>query len=141
MYRPAMARFFAIILTLVFTSTLFGATSKKPKHRKVRAVAASVVRHTPFGHLAKLKKKRYAYSPWTTPTFADSTAGDMVDGEDLTVRRAAVQALGPYNGTIVVVDPQTGRLLTIVNQKLAFKSGFEPCSTIKLVAALAGLEE
>jgi len=135
-------RIFAIFLTLTFASTLFGATSaRKSKRKKVRAVAASVVRHTPFGHLAKLKKKRYQYSPWTTPTFADSTAGDMVDGEDLTVRRAAVQALGPFNGSVVVMDPQTGRLLTIVNQKLAFKSGFEPCSTIKLVAALAGLSE
>jgi penicillin-binding protein 2 len=140
-----MARLIAIILTFAFaTSTLFGATSaRKAKHKRPRVIAASfsVVRHTPLGHLAKLKKKRYAYSPWTTPTFADSTAGDMVDGEDLTVRRAAVQALGPYNGSVVVVDPQTGRLLTIVNQKLAFKSGFEPCSTIKLVAALAGLSE
>jgi cell division protein FtsI/penicillin-binding protein 2 len=107
----------------------------------VIAASYAAIRHTPLGHLAKLKKKRYAYSPWTTPTFADSTAGDTVDGEDLTVRRAAVQALGPFNGSVVVVDPQTGRLLTIVNQKLAFKSGFEPCSTIKLVAALAGLSE
>ncbi|HZU27310.1 MAG TPA: penicillin-binding transpeptidase domain-containing protein, partial [Bryobacteraceae bacterium] len=56
-------------------------------------------------------------------------------------RRAAVQALGPYNGTVVVADPSNGRILTIVNQKLAFKSGFQPCSTIKLVAALAGLNE
>ena len=140
-----MARIIAIILTLAFaSSTVFGATSaRKSKRKKARIVAATyaVARHTPLGHLSKLRKKRYAYSPWTTPTFADSTAGDKVDGEDLTVRRAAVQALGPYNGSVVVVDPQTGRLLTIVNQKLAFKSGFEPCSTIKLVAALAGLSE
>jgi penicillin-binding protein 2 len=31
--------------------------------------------------------------------------------------------------------------LTIVNQKLALGSGFQPCSTIKLVCALAGLHE
>lgn len=80
-------------------------------------------------------------NPWSSPTFADSTIGDSVDGEDLVVRRAAVQALGPYNGTVVVTDPNSGRLLTIVNQKLAFQSGFQPCSTIKVVAALAGLNE
>src|SRR5205809_3554246 len=79
--------------------------------------------------------------PWLEPTFADSTAGDNVDGEDLTVRRAAVDALGPYNGSVVVVDPQTGRVLTIVNQKVAFRSGFQPCSTVKIYAALAGLQE
>jgi cell division protein FtsI/penicillin-binding protein 2 len=52
-----------------------------------------------------------------------------------------VQALGPYNGSVVVADPTTGRLLTIVNQRLAYQSGFQPCSTIKIVAALAGLSE
>ncbi len=57
------------------------------------------------------------------------------------MRRAAVQALGSYNGTVVAVDAQTGRILTIVNQKLAMKSGFQPCSTIKIVAALAALSE
>lgn len=79
--------------------------------------------------------------PWLEPTFADSTIGDNVDGEDLTVRRAAVEALGPYNGSVVVVDPQTGRVLTIVNQNVAFRSGFQPCSTVKIYAALAGLQE
>jgi penicillin-binding protein 2 len=75
------------------------------------------------------------------PTFADSTAGDSVNGEDLLVRRAAVQALGPYNGAVVVADPNTGRILTIVNQKLALHGAFEPCSTIKIMAAVAGLSE
>ncbi|MFN0105864.1 MAG: penicillin-binding transpeptidase domain-containing protein [Bryobacteraceae bacterium] len=79
--------------------------------------------------------------PWKEPTFADSTMGDEVNGEDLTIRHAAVNALGPYNGSVVVVDPRTGRILTIVNQKLALGSGFQPCSTIKLVCALAGLHE
>ena len=106
-------------------------------HRVTAAV------HQPVSHLSRLRasRKRVYYNPWTEPTFADSTAGDKIDGEDLVVRRAAVQALGPYNGTVVAVDPQSGRLLTIVNQNLAFKSGFQPCSTIKLVAALAGLNE
>ncbi len=81
------------------------------------------------------------WNPWKEPTFADSTAGDFIDGEDLIVRRAAVEALGPYNGTVVVVDPTDGRILSMVNQKLALKSGFQPCSTIKVVAALAGLNE
>jgi cell division protein FtsI/penicillin-binding protein 2 len=39
------------------------------------------------------------------------------------------------------VDPSNGRILSMVNQKLALKSGFEPCSTIKIVTALAGLNE
>jgi cell division protein FtsI/penicillin-binding protein 2 len=84
---------------------------------------------------------RVSGGPWLVPTFADSTQGDNVDGEDLVVRRAAVEALGPYNGSIVVVDPQTGRVLTMVNQRLALSEGYQPCSTIKVMAALAGLSE
>ncbi len=79
--------------------------------------------------------------PWLEPTFADSTQGDKVDGEDLAVRRAAVAALGDYNGTVVAVDPSNGRILTMVNQKEALSSGFQPCSTVKVSVALAGLSE
>ncbi|MGA3039816.1 MAG: penicillin-binding transpeptidase domain-containing protein [Bryobacteraceae bacterium] len=79
--------------------------------------------------------------PWTEPTYADSTMGDNADGEDLEVRRAAVEALGEYNGSVVVVDPNTGRILTMVNQKLALGGGFQPCSTIKVSVALAALRE
>lgn len=64
-----------------------------------------------------------------------------MDGEDLIIRRTAVAALGSANGSVVVVDPTTGRILTIVNQKLALKSGFTPCSTIKLVTSMAALNE
>lgn len=78
---------------------------------------------------------------WKAPNYADSLEGDNVDGEDLLVRRAAVDALGPLNGSIVVTDALTGRVLTIVNQKLAFKSGYQPCSTVKVPVALAALSE
>ena len=84
---------------------------------------------------------RIASGPWKAPNFADSTEGDVIDGDDMQVRRAAVEALGRLNGSVVVADPDTGRVLTIVNQKLAFKSGFEPCSTIKVPVALAALSE
>jgi penicillin-binding protein 2 len=71
----------------------------------------------------------------------DPTVGDNVDGDDLTIRRAAVTALGNMNGSVVVVDPTNGRILTMVNQKLGLTSGFIPCSTIKLVTSLAALTE
>lgn len=79
--------------------------------------------------------------PWTSPTYADSTEGDLLDGEDLEIRRAAVDALGSFNGSVVVVDTATGRILSMVNQKLALGSGFQPCSTVKVSVALAGLSE
>jgi beta-lactamase class D len=90
----------------------------------------------------RARRRRLAMvSPWTEPTYADSTVGDSVDGEDLEVRRAAVEALGPYNGTVIVSDTQTGRILTIVNQKLGLKGAFQPCSTVKMVVSLASLSE
>jgi cell division protein FtsI/penicillin-binding protein 2 len=75
------------------------------------------------------------------PTFADSTSTDDSSYDDPMVRSAAVSALGRYNGAVVAVDPNTGRILTVVNQKLAFGDGYIPCSTIKPTIALAALEE
>jgi cell division protein FtsI/penicillin-binding protein 2 len=71
----------------------------------------------------------------------DPTEGDVTEGEDFTVRQAAVEALGNREGTIVVTEADSGRILTVVNQKLAFKSGFQPCSTVKIPVALAALSE
>jgi LysM repeat protein/beta-lactamase class D len=74
-------------------------------------------------------------------TFADSSEGDVTTFDDPVVREAAVAALGRYNGSVVAIDPNSGRILSIVNQKLAFSEGFIPCSTIKPVIAVAALEE
>ena len=68
-------------------------------------------------------------------------ARDDTRGEDLDIRRIAVNALGNHAGTVVVMNPQTGRVYTIVNQQWGVHQGFKPCSTIKLVTSLAGLSE
>ena len=57
------------------------------------------------------------------------------------VRAAALEALGNMNGTVVAIDPSSGRILAMVNQKLALSSGAEPCSTIKVAVALSALKE
>src|SRR5579863_5034439 len=71
----------------------------------------------------------------------DPTLGDVGTYDDPIVRAAAIEALGRYNGSVVAVDPNTGRILTVVNQKLAYSDGAIPCSTIKPTIALAALEE
>src|SRR5713101_8061854 len=68
-------------------------------------------------------------------------ARDNSLGEDLEVRSAAIAALGNHAGTVVVMDPKTGRIYTVVNQDWALRRGFKPCSTIKLVTGVAGLCE
>ena len=66
---------------------------------------------------------------------------DDTTGEDPEVRRVAVNALGYHAGTVVVMDPMSGKIYSIVNQEWALRRGFKPCSTIKLVTGVAGLQE
>lgn len=66
---------------------------------------------------------------------------DDTGGEDLEARRAAIAALGTHAGTVVVMEAQTGKILTVVNQDWGIRQSFKPCSTIKLVTGVAGLSE
>src|ERR1700731_2374449 len=88
-------------------------------------------------------RKRLAPSRYRgyAPTYADSISADDPAYDDPIVRQAVVDALGRYNGSVVAVDPNTGRILTVVNQKIAFSDGYIPCSTIKPTIAVAALEE
>jgi membrane peptidoglycan carboxypeptidase len=72
---------------------------------------------------------------------AEDIARDTTAGEDLQVRQAAINALGHHAGTVVVMDPKSGRVYTVVNQEWALRRGFKPCSTIKLVTGVAGISE
>lgn len=136
--RQALSAIFVFLLANIATTPeANAATASRKWTPKGRAVAKSVTTKK----AKRTKKKPVPQDVWTAPSYADSTLGDSVDGEDLAVRRAAVDALGPFNGSVVVSEPDTGRILTVVNQKLAFKSGYTPCSTVKIVAALGGLLE
>jgi len=92
---------------------------------------------------ASLTVHHHYYERFTASSFAtgDIFAGDITAGEDPVVRQAAIDALGDMNGTAVVINPSNGRILAMVNQKLALSGGAEPCSTIKLSVALAALSE
>lgn len=70
-----------------------------------------------------------------------SVLRDNTIGEDMEVRRVAAAALGNRIGTVVVMNPKTGQVYTVVNQEWGVRRGFKPCSTIKLVTGLAGLTE
>jgi penicillin-binding protein 2 len=108
------------------------------------AVSTGAVGHR-RGHGARptlaVRRTRY-HEHFSASSFADNlTLGDVTEGEDPVVRAAAIEALGNMNGTAIAIDPSTGRILAMVNQKLALSRGAEPCSTIKLTVALAALEE
>jgi penicillin-binding protein 2 len=112
--------------------------------RPVTTERKVVMVRTRSGQLRRTVLVRHrSYEHFSASSFTDSdiTQGDVTTGEDPVVRQAAIDALGNMNGTAVAIDPSTGRILAMVNQKLALSSGAEPCSTIKVSVALAALQE
>lgn len=74
----------------------------------------------------------------TTKTYIEQ---DDLSGEDLELRSAAISVLGEHPATVVIMDPNNGRIHSIVNQKWAVGKPFKPCSTIKLITSIAALNE
>jgi penicillin-binding protein 2 len=131
------------------TSTHTTAKSKTPKisesqHTRRRLHHLAHARSTTgtVKSVSATTRRHHYYERFSMSSFAeDITAGDITTGEDPVVRQAAVDALGNMNGTVVAIEPTSGRVLAMVNQKLALSSGAQPCSTIKLSVALAALSE
>ena len=125
-------------------------TENQHAKKRMRTLARSRVprsHYTTTAHSAvtpssRLGRHHRYYERFYTSSFAsDITEGDVTAGEDPVVRQAAIDALGNMNGTVVAIEPTSGRILAMVNQKLALSSGAQPCSTIKLSVALAALSE
>jgi len=87
------------------------------------------------------KRRRYSERFYASSFAENQGQGDITAGEDPIVRAAAIEALGNMNGAVVAMDPDSGRILAMVNQKLALSAGAQPCSTIKVAVALAALSE
>lgn len=117
------------------------ATRSRSRHVASRSTSSA---HGTVAVASRRHGRRHAryYEHFTANSFAeDVTVGDVSAGEDPVVRAAAIEALGNMNGTVVAIDPSSGRILAMVNQKLALSAGAEPCSTIKVSVALAALKE
>ncbi len=136
------------IAATVSTHSLTSHKSKSQKisesqhaRRRMRHLAHARAAMVPTTSASLHRRHRY-YERFSTSSFAqDITEGDVTAGEDPIVRDAAIDALGGMNGTVVAIEPTSGRILAMVNQKLALSSGAQPCSTIKLSVALAALNE
>ena len=112
------------------------------RHMRHLAHSRATTRRSTSLHSSSLHRRRHYYERFSTSSFAsDITEGDVTAGEDPIVRQAAIDAMGNMNGTVVAIEPTSGRILAMVNQKLALSSGAQPCSTIKLSVALAALSE
>ncbi len=142
-----------LLLALSISQTTIGATRRPAKNQK-RVRAEKRESRGRRGELQRLAARRRAEAARLAAIARQRAAEeairdhvqsliekDDVAGEDTEVRRVAVNALGRHAGTVVVMDPKTGRIYSVVNQQWALREGFKPCSTIKLVTGLAGLNE
>ena len=145
---------FLLLLSSAFAATVntHSIPSTKPKspnvnetqhaRKHMRRLARSRVPASRVATRTARRRRHRYYERFTASSFAsDITEGDNTAGEDPIVRQAAIDALGNMNGTVVAIEPTSGRILAMVNQKLALSSGAQPCSTIKLSVALAALSE
>src|SRR5438445_10876999 len=148
MLRLSTFLFFSAIrcLLVVWDLTSFAAapTTRKASAVTVRNIATRSSARFASGAPSK-RSIRHRHSTthnrYGVPTFADSTNGDIAEFDDPIVRQAAVEALGHYNGSVVAIDPNSGRVLSLVNQQLAFSDSFISCSPITPAIPLAALEE
>ena len=147
-FGAPVAAFAAHVNTRPLTSRSHAKITESAKARRrisrLRQGRRSVSRKATSGKSARLSRRhhrRYHERFFTSSYATDTLNGDITEGEDATVRAAAIDALGNMNGTVVAVDPNSGRILAMVNQKLALSAGAQPCSTIKVPVALAALSE
>jgi hypothetical protein len=92
-YLPCILQIpiFFVLIALSLNGELAATTAKAKKKRShvvrasvttATAVRPAVARSTAGSPLGVVRG-----GPWTEPTYADSTNGDNIDGEDLDVRR------------------------------------------------------
>lgn len=73
----------------------------------------------------------------TSVATAESATADQIDAM---LEQVAVTSLGDREGAVIVMDPATGRIRTVVNPVLAFEQAYPPGSAIKPFTALAALK-
>lgn len=115
------------------------AARRREEAKRRQAILAERRRREQAARAARARKLAFERG-LRTETVAN-ISHDNTEGENLKIRQAAVNALGSHAGTVVVMEAQTGKLVTVVNQDWAIRHGFKPCSTIKLVTGVAGLSE
>jgi penicillin-binding protein 2 len=112
----------------------------RAERQKLSSYRSSRRRRARARYLARLRALR-ARADALRNIAAANILRDNSIGEDPEIRRAVVDALEGRAGTAVVMDPNTGRIYTVVNQQMALGSPVKPCSTVKLIVGLAALHE
>lgn len=95
---------------------------------------------------ADLNKTSVASVPEAYKSGAENSSltgeyNDDVSKENARFREVALQALKGHRGSVIVMNPRTGQVYTIVNQDWAFRRELSAGSTFKMITSLAGIEE
>lgn len=112
---------------------------KKAEEARRLAAIAEQRRREEAARIAR--ERKLAFERGLKQETAENILKDNTEGEDLEIRNAAVDALGSRAGTVVVMEAKTGKIVTMVNQDWAIRNSFKPCSTVKLVTGVGGLNE
>lgn len=83
-------------------------------------------------------RKAKAYRPPSPPSLLLPVSASI---QDVAVGEACRRGLEGVQGAALAMDPQTGRVLAVVNPALAVSHAYQPCSVFKIVVAIAGLTE
>jgi len=108
------------------------------KLRKLLTAACLLLAFGIYVFAAKKARKKARASPGPVSILAPPEASPF----DLRVVEATRTAIRKRsNVAVVVMDPWTGRVLTIGNPQTGLFTAYQPCSVFKLVVAVAGLTE
>ena len=76
-------------------------------------------------------------APTLSPLIVPTTASP----EDIGISEACRRGLSGARGSVLAMDPHTGRVIAIVNPEVGVTRAYQPCSVFKIVVAIAGLSE
>ncbi len=116
------------------------ARNRVVKGSRVRLSRSARLRRARALYLARARAAR-ARDAALSNIAANNIGKDQTEGEDPEIRQAVLSAMSGRSATVVVMDPNSGRIFTVVNQQMALRSPVKPCSTVKMIVGLAALNQ
>jgi beta-lactamase regulating signal transducer with metallopeptidase domain/beta-lactamase class D len=127
--KSILPNVWAIVVTSLFLVIIFGGVKVLSNNKE-----------------SDLKKTLVASVPEADKNGAENSNlideyNDDLSKENPRFREAALDALKGHRGSVIVMNPRTGQVYTIVNQDWAFRRQWTAASTFKMITSLAGIEE
>jgi len=114
-------------------------------YSRFRASAAAVVLlslvPTVHARPARARKAKRSTSISSFPNVPAVVLPPSASERDVAIGEASRRALGSTAGSVVALDPRSGRLIALVNPRYGLFNAYQPCSVFKVVVAIAGLSE